>query len=72
MFLLLPLWGKCPDGERQAEDWVQDQQPRRPGGMEESSEQARCVNAAVMFMRLALGRLVEGGKAWSPYLICYF
>ena len=26
--------------------------------MEESSEQARCVNAAVMFMRLALGRLV--------------
>ena len=52
MFLLLPLWGKCPDGERQAEDWVQDQQPRRPGGMEESFEQACRVNAAVMFMLL--------------------
>lgn len=38
MFLLLPLWGECSDGERQAKDWVQDQQPRRPGGMEESSE----------------------------------
>lgn len=30
MFLLLPLWGECSDGERQAKDWVQDQQPRRP------------------------------------------
>lgn len=71
MFLLLPLWGECSDGERQAKDWVQDQQPRRPGGMEESSEQACCINAAVMFMWLALGRLVEGGKVWSPYLLCY-
>lgn len=71
MFLLLPLWGEYPDGERQAEDWVQDQQSRRPGGMEESSEQAGHINAAVMFIRLALGRLVEGAKAWSPYLNCY-
>ena len=50
---------------------MQDQQSRRPGGMEESSEQAGHINAAVMFMRLALGRLVEGAKAWSPYLTCY-
>lgn len=41
------------------------------GGMEESSKQAGHINAAVMFMRLALGRLVEGAKAWSPYLTYY-
>lgn len=67
MFFLLPLWGEYPDGERQAEDWVEDQQSRRPGGMEESSEQAGHINAAVY----AAGSWKAGGGSKSLEPISY-